>query len=439
MFVLIFVTVIFLIGCFFYLSVSKYYTNKQYILMEVDGDNKKIKIRGNYIDITYGGEHVRIEKKLEDKWCYINNEGEKSLKNGETFQIGNKKFKIKTKETKGGFWALFPLIITLATICLLYQQGRKIINNENEHNKFAEENATLQDDNKGGSIINNENENNNIAEEKSEYPTQQNENIGDITDNKETITDDEVGINDKDIHSIVQKYDVIFQNNISINWNAYVIDENMRRSLSDNFSEAGISISEYQGIIDWKKVKSDDINYAIIRVGSRGYKGGSLRMDSKFKENVDGAIANNIKLGAYFFSQAINQKEMDEEIEMILQSLKGYAVDYPIGIGFERKDNYRTNDLSDKESIELIKYFCIRMKQNGYTPMIMGTEKWFLEFPDKTFDGYLKLVSSKKSISNKINNCIIWEYEENAEGVNGINGKFELSVSGYVDENNDIN
>ncbi len=69
----------------------------------------------------------------------------------------------------------------------------------------------------------------------------------------------------------------------------------------------------------------------------------------------------------------------------------------------------------------------------------MGTEEWFHRFPDKTFFGYFKLVSSENAISSNIDNCIIWEYNENAEGVDGINGKFELSVSAYVSENNVLN
>lgn len=242
-----------------------------------------------------------------------------------------------------------------------------------------------------------------------------------------------------DIHSIVSNNGSIFNDKISINWKDYKIDNRKRRSLKKHQSEMGISVSEFQNEINWKKVKKDGIDYALIRVGSRGYLTGKIRKDKRFKKNMDGASKNNIKIGVYFYSQAINKKEMDEEIKIILKSIKDYSLDYPVAISMERVNTSlrttRTSVLPDKDYIALIKYFCIRMKKKGYTPMIMEKTEWFEQFQKDTFNGYLKMASSKKSPPNNITNCVIWEYDENAkEVVNGISTDVELSLSAYIDE-----
>lgn len=211
---------------------------------------------------------------------------------------------------------------------------------------------------------------------------------------------------------------------------------NMRRSLKNTPSELGITVSYYQGDIDWEKVKADGVDFAIIRIGSRGYESGKLRLDSKFKENMDGVNANDIKAGVYFFSQAINEDEMEEEINEILEAIEGYSLGYPIGIELDCLENYRTYELStsehQKEYIDLIKYFCTRIEQEGYAPMIVGQLDWFQQFPDGTFDGYYKWVYSADSAPSNIDNCVIWTYSENTLGViDGIDANVSVGLGVY--------
>ena len=77
--------------------------------------------------------------------------------------------------------------------------------------------------------------------------------------------------------------------------------------------ELGIDISEFQGDINWTKVKNDGIKFAFIRCGGRGYTKGTCYEDKKFGQNVKRAQAAGVKVGVYFFSQAITVAEADEE------------------------------------------------------------------------------------------------------------------------------
>ena len=217
--------------------------------------------------------------------------------------------------------------------------------------------------------------------------------------------------------------------------------DNMRRILISTPSELGIDVSAYQKTIDWEKVRADGIDFAIIRVGYRGYEKGEIHLDSKFKENIDGAIANGIKIGVYFFSQATNRDEIDKEVDKILEALEGYSLDYPVGIELICKENYRTYELStiehQEEYIDLIKYFSTRIKQSGYTPMIYAPMEWFQQFPPDTFKTDYKWIYSSDSTLNEIDNCIIWQYTNDGEGVDGIGDgiKVSFNLSAFHGEN----
>ena len=79
------------------------------------------------------------------------------------------------------------------------------------------------------------------------------------------------------------------------------------------------------------------MEYAFIRVGVRGYgQEGKLVLDEKFEDNVKGATAAGIKVGVYFFSQAITDEEALEEADLVLETIAGYNVTYPIVYDVEK-------------------------------------------------------------------------------------------------------
>ena len=93
----------------------------------------------------------------------------------------------------------------------------------------------------------------------------------------------------------------------------------------------GIDVSYYQGKIDWKKVKASGIDFAMIRLGYRGYESGKLVEDEYAKANLKGAAEAGLRVGAYFFSQALNIEEADEEIAAIVKAadkLAAYIKEY---------------------------------------------------------------------------------------------------------------
>ena len=64
---------------------------------------------------------------------------------------------------------------------------------------------------------------------------------------------------------------------------------------SDKYtSRIGIDVSRYQGEIDWKQVKDAGVEFAIIRLGYRGYGTGKIVTDTYFHKNIKGALAQGL-------------------------------------------------------------------------------------------------------------------------------------------------
>ena len=196
-------------------------------------------------------------------------------------------------------------------------------------------------------------------------------------------------------------------------------------------SHKGIDVSKHQGNIDWTKVAADGVEFAFIRVGLRGYgTEGKLVEDEYFEQNIKGALQAGIKVGVYFYSQAITDAELLEEANLVLEKIKHYNVELPIVYDVEKVSGGkgRANDLSVEERTRLTALFCQTVQDAGYKPMIyhnmeMGTlmldlsqlesyDKWFAYYNDELYYPYAYKV---------------WQYTEKG-AVDGINEEVDLNI-----------
>ena len=134
--------------------------------------------------------------------------------------------------------------------------------------------------------------------------------------------------------------------------------------------ELGIDISEFQGDINWTKVRNDGIKFAFIRCGGRGYTKGTCYEDKKFAQNVKRAQAAGVKVGVYFFSQAITVAEAVEEASLTIGMCKGLNIDLPVVMDWETGSGYRTQPLKGEAFANVLDAFCTLISKNGYTPAV---------------------------------------------------------------------
>lgn len=197
-------------------------------------------------------------------------------------------------------------------------------------------------------------------------------------------------------------------------------------------SHKGIDVSKYQGSIDWEKVAADGVEFAIIRLGYRGYgKEGTLVEDETFKTNIAGANAAGIKVGVYFFAQAITEEEALEEARFVLDLIAPYKVDFPVVYDVEKtkEKSGRMNQLTQEERTRMAITFLNAIREAGYTPMLYGNmemlsvlidvdqleeyEKWYAYYGSQLYFPY---------------EYSMWQYSE--EGVvDGIKEKVDLNIS----------
>lgn len=107
---------------------------------------------------------------------------------------------------------------------------------------------------------------------------------------------------------------------------------------ADNHKEAdtmkGIDVSVHNGDIDWGKVKTDGIGFAIIRAG---YGRLASQKDKRFEQNYSGAKAAGIPVGAYWYSYAMNENEARQEADVFLSVIKGKQFEMPVYFDLEEK------------------------------------------------------------------------------------------------------
>lgn len=204
----------------------------------------------------------------------------------------------------------------------------------------------------------------------------------------------------------------------------------------EDISLVGIDVSSYQGSINWNKVKQAGVDYAIIRLGYRGYGTGALKIDTAFHTNMANANAAGVPVGAYFYSQAITVEEAVEEAKAVIRNLSGYKVDYPVVFDMEEvnddDENVRTSSLTTEERTDITIAFCEEIKAAGYTPMVYGNIKWMamnldltrLEDYDKWFAQYFKQPFFPYEFS-------MWQYTPYGK-IPGIPGSVDLNM-GFVD------
>ena len=190
----------------------------------------------------------------------------------------------------------------------------------------------------------------------------------------------------------------------------------------------GIDISKHNGNIDWNAVKNSGVQYVILRCGYRGSASGVLVEDQKFKKNIQGATAAGLKVGIYFFSQAVNEVEAVEEASMTLSLIKKYRITYPVYIDVESA-NGRADGISKAARTSVINAFCQTIRNSGYTPGLYANKNWLTEKINTGALGGCKIwLAQYVAAPTYGGRYEMWQYSSRGS-IAGIKGNVDLNVS----------
>ena len=196
----------------------------------------------------------------------------------------------------------------------------------------------------------------------------------------------------------------------------------------------GIDVSYYQGNIDWKKVKNSGVEFVIIRVGYRGYgSAGTLVEDPRFKTYLDGATKAGLKVGVYFYTQAITTAEAKAEAKFVLDRIKGYSLQMPVYYDIESVD-YDTGrldsaGLSKAQKTALCTAFCDTIIKSGYSAGVYANYTWLNYYIDgaglgKKYPIWLAHYTSNTNYDQRMD---MWQYSGSGT-VSGISAYTDVNV-----------
>ena len=150
-------------------------------------------------------------------------------------------------------------------------------------------------------------------------------------------------------------------------------------ALPSSSTMLGIDVSKWNGSIDWGKVKNSGVSFAIIRCGYRGSSTGVLVEDPTYKTNIKNAKAAGLKVGIYFYTQAVNEVEAVEEASMAISLAQGQGLSYPIFLDVEYTSGGRANNLDVNTRTNVVKAFCQTVANSGMSAGVYANKNWLTE------------------------------------------------------------
>ena len=185
----------------------------------------------------------------------------------------------------------------------------------------------------------------------------------------------------------------------------------------------GIDVSKWQGNIDYKKVKNTGIQFIIARIGYGMYEN---QKDKKFEDNYKGAINNNIPIGVYLYSYALNENDASKEADVTLKWLNKRKLNLPVYYDVEDKSQAL---ISKKNLTKMCETFCNKIEKAGYWAGIYANKNWLTthldyKYLEKKYTIWVAQYNNKNTYSGKYD---MWQYTSKGQ-INGINGNVDMNI-----------
>ncbi len=206
-----------------------------------------------------------------------------------------------------------------------------------------------------------------------------------------------------------------------------------RMTLKNGGGIPGIDVSAHQGEIDWDQVAASGVEFAFIRIGYRTYSasegGGVILADPYAQANYRGAKAAGLKVGVYFFSQAISSIEAMEEAQWAMEAIEGWELDLPVVYDWELpSDTARTAHVTSGQLTAYTRIFNRVLQNNGYRVMLYFNRHHAAERLDmhRLTDVACWFAMYAEEMSYPYD-FAIWQYSQTGR-VPGIQGNVDLNL-----------
>lgn len=182
-----------------------------------------------------------------------------------------------------------------------------------------------------------------------------------------------------------------------------------------------IDISEWQGSVDFKKVKSAGVDYVILRAG---FGRSSSQKDAEFETYYKNAKAAGLNVGAYWYSYAVDVKDAEKEADAFLTVIKGKSFELPLF--YDMEESFQTS-LGKAVLTEMAEAFMSKLIKAGYKAGIYANANWFQNFLDynKLYGTYFLWLAQYNDVAEF--KCDIWQYTSSGK-ISGIQGSVDMNI-----------
>ena len=194
----------------------------------------------------------------------------------------------------------------------------------------------------------------------------------------------------------------------------------------------GIDVSKWQGTINWAEVAGDGVKFAMIRLGYGGKNGAACGVDSFYQKNVEGALANGIAVGCYFYSYALTVEAVKKEAAFVIQQLAKYKGRILYPIAFDIEDSTQAG-LGKRTLTDMVTAFCSALEAAGYYASFYCNADWARNRLDMQalarFDFWLAQWTATPTYTGHAFN--MWQSSSKGR-VDGISGDVDMDTA-FVD------
>lgn len=185
----------------------------------------------------------------------------------------------------------------------------------------------------------------------------------------------------------------------------------------------GVSVSKWQGDVNWRKAAADDISFALVRMASIGYEG-EYTMDEYFDKNMREASDNGIHVTPYVYLQTRTVEESKNAAKFAVGVAEKYQVSYPLAVDVESQ---YIMDLSVQELTDIVNAFCHVVAEAGYTPIVYSDYSKFTTKMDTSQIPY-DIWLARYGGDNRYPNRTMWQATDKGV-VDGISGNVCLEFA----------
>jgi len=215
--------------------------------------------------------------------------------------------------------------------------------------------------------------------------------------------------------------------NTPINYLSY---NDLYNEYKTNNTKVGIDISRWQGDVDFKKLKDSNVEFIMIRIGGQDGIDGEYYIDSKFKQNIEGALENGFDVGVYFYSYAYTEKEARKQAKFVVDNLKGYKLTLPIVFDWECWNKFNEFKISLYELTKVQNSFLNYVNEKGYKSARYGSKNYLLKgWQDSK---HLTWLAHYISETNYEGEYFMWQRCDTGK-VDGIYGAVDVDIL-YLDK-----